>query len=41
MAGSGASRESIITILEELTLETVLERERLWIPGSSLREAPE
>jgi len=41
MAGSGANPESIITVLEEMALETVLGQQWVWIPGSLLRSAPE
>jgi hypothetical protein len=37
----GVSPESIITILEELALETVLGQQGLWIPDSPLRGDPE
>jgi hypothetical protein len=37
----GVSPESIITILEELALETVLGQQGLWIPDSLLRGDPE
>jgi hypothetical protein len=37
----GASPESITTIVEGLSQQLLLIRLWLWIPGSSLRSAPE
>jgi hypothetical protein len=43
MAGSGANPESIITIIQEQDERGRIQLVRLWlwIPGSSLRSAPE